>query len=107
MPETLVPERDRQEFVDAMAGYLATGDRSGFSRRVRLRALRADGTERAVELTPMPVTVGGHTYFFGFLRDASELEERHQGAWPRARPGSGCCRRSLRSASCRATPRGS
>jgi PAS domain S-box-containing protein len=75
MPETLVPERFRQPFVDAMAGYLATGDRSGFSRRVRLRALRADGTERAVELTPMPVTVGSHTYFFGFLRDASELEE--------------------------------
>jgi PAS domain S-box-containing protein len=75
MPETLVPERYRQPFVDAMAGYLATGDRSGFSRRVRLRALRADGTERPVELTPMPVTVGGHTYFFGFLRDASELEE--------------------------------
>jgi PAS domain S-box-containing protein len=75
MPETLVPERFRQPFVDAMAGYLATGDRSGFSRRVRLRALRADGTERTVELTPMPVTVGGHTYFFGFLRDASELEE--------------------------------
>ena len=75
MPETLVPERDRQPFVDAMAGYLATGDRSGFSRRVRLRALRADGTERPVELTPMPVTVGGHTYFFGFLRDATELEE--------------------------------
>ena len=59
MPETLVPERYRQPFVDAMAGDLATGDRSGFSRRVRLRALRADGTERAVELTPMPVTVGG------------------------------------------------
>jgi len=75
MPETLVPERYRQPFVDAMAGYLATGDRSGFSRRVRLRALRADGAERPVELTPMPVTVGGHTYFFGFLRDASELEE--------------------------------
>jgi PAS domain S-box-containing protein len=75
MPEALVPERYRQSFVDAMAGYLATGDRSGFSRRVRLRALRADGTERPVELTPVPVTVDGHTYFFGFLRDASELEE--------------------------------
>ena len=78
MPETLVPERYRQPFVEAMAGYLATGDRSGFSRRVRLRGMRADGTERPVELTPMPVTVGGHTYFFGFLRDASELEEANR-----------------------------
>jgi len=74
MPHTLVPERFRQQFIDAMAGYLATGDRSGFTRRIKLRALRSDGTERSVELTPTPVTVGDKTYFFGFLRDATELE---------------------------------
>ena len=48
--------------------------RSGMTRPFRLRALRADGTERPVDLTPMPVTVAGETYFFGFLRDATELE---------------------------------
>jgi PAS domain S-box-containing protein len=74
MPEALVPERLRQRFVDAMAGYLATGDRTGFTRQIKLRALRADGTERPIELTPMPVTVGGGTYFFGFIRDATDLE---------------------------------
>jgi PAS domain S-box-containing protein len=74
MPETLVPEQYRQRFVDAMAGYLATGDSRGLRQPVRLRALRADGTERPVDLTPMPVTVAGETYFFGFLRDATELE---------------------------------
>jgi PAS domain S-box-containing protein len=74
MPETLVPERYRQGFVDTMAGFLATGDRRGLGQPVRLRALRADGTERAVDLTPVPVTVAGETYFFGFLRDATELE---------------------------------
>ena len=35
------------------------GTAAGSASRVRLRALRADGTERPVELTPMPVTVGG------------------------------------------------
>jgi PAS domain S-box-containing protein len=74
MPETLVPETFRQPFVDAMVGFLATGDASGVTRKVRLRALRADGSERPVELTPMPVRLGGQTYFFGFLRDATELE---------------------------------
>jgi PAS domain S-box-containing protein len=75
MPETLVPEEYRQEFIDAMAGYLATGNPSEVTQKVRLRALRADGTERPIELTPMPVTVAGETYFFGFMRDASELED--------------------------------
>ncbi|HEX5290284.1 MAG TPA: PAS domain-containing sensor histidine kinase [Streptosporangiaceae bacterium] len=74
MPETLVPEQYRQRFIDAMAGYLATGDSRGLRQPVRLRALRADGTERPVDLTPMPVTVAGETYFFGFLRDATDLE---------------------------------
>jgi PAS domain S-box-containing protein len=74
MPETLVPERYRQRFVDSMAGFLATGDRRGLGQPVRLRALRADDTERPVDLTPVPVTVAGETYFFGFLRDATDLE---------------------------------
>jgi PAS domain S-box-containing protein len=74
MPETLVPERYRERFVDAMAGYLVTGDRSEFSRQARMRALRADGTELTIELTSTPVTVGGETYFFGFMRDATALE---------------------------------
>ncbi|HEY1641391.1 MAG TPA: PAS domain-containing sensor histidine kinase [Streptosporangiaceae bacterium] len=74
MPEALVPERYRQMFVDAMAGYLATGDPTAVSQKVRLRALSADGTERPIELTPMPVTVAGETYFFGFIRDASDVE---------------------------------
>ena len=74
MPDTLVPERYRQQFVDSMAGYLATGEARGLTRPFRLRALRADGTERPVDLTPMPVTVSGETFFFGFLRDATELE---------------------------------
>jgi PAS domain S-box-containing protein len=75
MPETLVPERFRDRFVDSMAGYLASGDDREFSQRAKLRALRADGTELTIELASMPVTVAGETYFFGFMRDATALED--------------------------------
>jgi PAS domain S-box-containing protein len=74
MPETLVPERYRERFVDAMAGYFATGDRSEFSQQAWMRAQRADGSELTIELTSTPVTMGGETYFFGFMRDATALE---------------------------------
>jgi len=74
MPETLVPERLRPHFVDAMAGYLAAGNPGEFASRIRLRALRSDGTERPIELTPLPVTVGEGTFLLGFVRDASDLE---------------------------------
>jgi PAS domain S-box-containing protein len=74
MPQTLVPERLRPAFVDAMAAYLARGDRTKFGSPVPLRALRADGTERPITLTPIPVTVAGETYFFGFMQDTAELE---------------------------------
>ena len=73
MPETLVPDRYRRLFIEAMAGYLAAGSHRAF-RPSRLRALRADGTERSVDLTPMPLTVRGETYFFGLMQDVTDLE---------------------------------
>lgn len=75
MPETLVPERFRNQFMEAMLGYLATGDREVVSQKVRLRALRADGTERPIELSPMPMTIAGETYFLGVMRDATDLDD--------------------------------
>jgi signal transduction histidine kinase len=44
---------------------------------LRTGALRADGTERIVELTPVQITVGGATVFTGFLRDLTEIERSH------------------------------
>ena len=70
---------------------------------VRYPAMRADGTERIVELTPVPVTVDGVVHFCAFMRDITELEHAHaeltdsearfasSPGWPR-------------SASCRWTP---
>ena len=42
---------------------------------MRLPVLRADGTERTVELTRLPLVVGGQTYFCSFARDVTELEQ--------------------------------
>jgi len=44
---------------------------------MRMPVLRADGTERMVELTPVPLSIGGRRYFCGFLRDMSELQSAH------------------------------
>ena len=41
--------------------------------RMYLPILRADGTERTVELTPLPLVVGGQAYFCNFARDVTEL----------------------------------
>lgn len=74
MPEVLVPERDRAAVMEGTSTYLASGDRGKFVGQLRMPISRADGTERIVELTPVPITVNGEVYFCGFLRDISELE---------------------------------
>ena len=74
MPEVLIPERDRAEVMEGTRTYLESGDRGKFVGQLRIPVLRADGTERMVELTPVPLTVGGEVYFCGFMRDLTELE---------------------------------
>ena len=41
---------------------------------MQLPILRSDGTERTVELTPLPLVVGGQVYFCNFARDLTALE---------------------------------
>lgn len=74
MPDLLIPERDRARLVEHTKTFLRTGDRGEFVGRIRVPILRADGSERAVELTPVPLTIEGRTIFCGFLRDLTELE---------------------------------
>ena len=74
LDEVLVPERNRAAFVDATTEFLRTQDPGEFAARMRLPVLRADGTERTVELTRLPLVVGGQTYFCSFARDVTELE---------------------------------
>ena len=54
--------------------YLATGRSGEYSGPVRVPLLRADGTERIVELTARHLTQGGETFFCGFFRDLTDFE---------------------------------
>jgi PAS domain S-box-containing protein len=74
LDEVLIPERNRAAFLEATTEFLRTQDPGGFAARMRLPVLRADGTERTVDLTRLPLVVGGQTYFCSFARDVTELE---------------------------------
>lgn len=74
LDELLIPERNRAAFLDATTEFLRTQDPGEFAARMRLPVLRADGTERTVELTRLPLVVGGQTYFCSFARDLTALE---------------------------------
>jgi PAS domain S-box-containing protein len=75
--ELLVPERARAAVIAGARTCLESGDRAELGGPMRLPVLRADGTERVVELTPVPLTIGGQLNFCGFLRDMSELQSAH------------------------------
>ena len=72
--EVLVPERDWAAVMASTRTYLESGERRDFAGRTRLPVLRADGSERMVELTGVPIAVDGRVHFCGFLHDISELE---------------------------------
>ena len=74
LDELLIPQRNRAAFLEATAEFLRTQDPGEFAARMRLPVLRADGTERTVQLTRLPLVVGGQTYFCSFARDVTELE---------------------------------
>jgi len=77
MPEILVPERHRPRFLEHIKTYLATGDPEEFTGQLQVTILRADGTERVAELTPVQITLGGQAVFTSFLRDLTEIERSH------------------------------
>ena len=74
MADLLIPERNRARFLESTGEFLRSQDPGEFSGRMYLPILRGDGTERTVELTPLPLVVGGQAYFCSFARDVTELE---------------------------------
>ena len=77
--ETIIPHEFRDRHRVAFERYLATGEATILGRRVRLRALHADGHEFPVELTVYRVPLPGPPTFSAFVRDLSEatrLEEQ-------------------------------
>jgi PAS domain S-box-containing protein len=77
MTDFMVPDHHRPRFSEHIRTYVQTGDPEEFTGQIRITALRADGTERTVELTPVQITVGGAPIFTGFLRDLTEIERSH------------------------------
>jgi PAS domain S-box-containing protein len=77
MADFLVPERFRPRFRQHIRTFVETGDPEEFTGPMRVGTLRADGTERTVELTPVQITLSGATIFTGFMRDLTEIERSH------------------------------
>jgi PAS domain S-box-containing protein len=77
MAEILLPERYRSRFLEHIQSFAVTGDPEEFTGQIHLPGLRADGTERSVELTPAQLTIGGEVTFAAFLRDLTDFELAH------------------------------
>ena len=73
--DLLIPERNRAVFLESTGEFLRSHDPGEFTGRMLLPILRGDGTERTVEVTPLPLLAGGQVYFCSFARDLTELEQ--------------------------------
>jgi len=82
MTELIVPPTHREAHTAGMRHHLATGEGPILRKRLELAAVRRSGEEFPVELTVVPFTAVGQSYFLGALRDITELklleEERQQ-----------------------------
>jgi PAS domain S-box-containing protein len=74
MPGLLVPGRDRTRFRARVRAFLASGDPGEFGSFRRMSLLRADDTERAVDLTAVKVTAGERPTFWAMVRELAETE---------------------------------
>ena len=77
MSELLIPDRVRPWFNEHFRACLTAGNSGRFAGPVRVALLRADGSERTVELSTVQVTVGGEPVFCSFLRDITEIERSY------------------------------
>ncbi|HEV7280489.1 MAG TPA: PAS domain S-box protein [Pirellulaceae bacterium] len=78
MAELIVPARLRQDHYRGMARFLATGEGPVLGKRLRLPALRADGSEFPAELAIVRVPKEGPPHFTGYILDITgrDAEER-------------------------------
>jgi PAS domain S-box-containing protein len=77
LTDLMVPERLRPRVREHIRTYVETGNPEEFTRAMRILTLRADGSERPTELTPVQLTLNGEAIFTGFLRDLTEIERSH------------------------------
>ncbi|MFM9998037.1 MAG: PAS domain S-box protein, partial [Burkholderiaceae bacterium] len=74
MHQLIVPHRHRQAYQDGMARYEATGKGQVLNRRIKVKALRANGQEFPIELAVVPVATESGVVFTATVRDISEQQ---------------------------------
>ncbi len=81
--DLIIPPAHRETHRLGLEHYLETGEGRIIDKHVyELTAIRKSGEEFPVELTVCPVMVAGKQFFYGFLRDLSELGRRRVEASP-------------------------
>ena len=69
----IVPEELRQRHEEGLARAAATGESRIMGQRLRLPAMRKDGSSFTAELAITKLERGGRTFFTGTLRDLTEI----------------------------------
>ena len=78
LAELIIPPQYRAAHAAGMQRYLKTGEEAILNRRIEITALRKDGRELPVELSVVPLQVGGEVMFSSFIRDITELRQAEQ-----------------------------
>lgn len=72
LAELIIPPALRERHRQGLRHYLKTGEGPVLGKRIEVTALRADGSEIAVELAITPFEVGGAKLFTAYLRDITD-----------------------------------
>lgn len=73
--EVIIPERNREAYMQGIAQYLAGGQGAVMNRRVEITALHRDGHEFPIELAITPIWLGKTVTFSAFVRDITERRQ--------------------------------
>jgi PAS domain S-box-containing protein len=76
--DLIVPEELRQRHQEGLTRAASTGESRIMGQRLRLPALRKDGSTFTSELTITKLERGGRTFFTGTLRDLTEIIEAEE-----------------------------
>lgn len=72
LADYLVPARLRASYHQNVANYLSTGEDSVVGKRLKVSALRGDGTEFRAEVAITAINLGEQPVFTAYVRDISE-----------------------------------
>jgi two-component system sensor histidine kinase/response regulator len=78
LANTIIPAPFREGHRAGLKRFLTTGEGPVLGKQMELSALRRGGGEFPVELTIVPIRVGGQYFFSAFLRDISERKRTEE-----------------------------